>query len=171
MKSIGGAVVTPRVLSYTHIVHNSVNGYPKFTNLEFTSNLEQFLLQDGNCNIVVIGHVDCYGIKRARELSIKSSGPHRDYDGGQICFIDDWLKPVVDLFATTTDTSISDREISSLHIKGQVEELKTIVKKEEERWGTDGLVTIVGLLYDDTATGTQPVQIAAREVRRRKKEA
>ena len=84
------------------------------------------------CNIVVTGRIDCYGIKCARDV-----GLGRDLDGGQICFIDNWLKPVVDLFSTTTDTSISDKEIFSMHIEAQVEELKEIVKKEEERQGTE----------------------------------
>ena len=123
-------------------------------------------MRDGNCNIVVIGHVDCYGIKRARELSLRPPGS--DVNGGQICFIDDWLKPVKRLF--TSDVSFPDKKISSLHIKAQVEELKKVVEKEEERWGTNGLVTIVGLLCDDTAPCTQPVQLVVRKVCRRKKE-
>lgn len=146
-----------------HIILNSPSGLPKFTNVEFRSNLEQFLVPDGSRNVVVIGHIDCYGIRRAKELICQP----RDSDGGQICYVDDWLEILAALLRQPPMLDIPDRDASILNIRAQVKELEDIIKKREGGWGSHGTVTIVGLLLDDTAPGMQPTQLVVREVPRR----
>ena len=78
---------------------------------------------------------------------------------------------MVELFPQDIDAVVSDKEISILNIQAQVEELEKTIMKEEERWGTQGVVTIAGLLFDDTAPGMQTTQLIVREVPRREEEA
>ena len=168
MKPTSQYILTTKVTPiHTDVVLDNPSGSPRFTNLEFRSTLEQFLIADGDCHVVVIGHVNCYGIQRARLVSTWS----RDSAGGQMCFIDDWLASVVELFPQDIDAVVSDKEISILNIQAQVEELEKTIMKEEERWGTQGVVTITGLLFDDTAPGMQTTQLIVREVPRREEEA
>ena len=75
------------------------------------------------------------------------------------------------LFPPGINDLVSDKEISIRNIKAQVEELAKTIMKEEDRWGTQGIVTIVGLLFDDTAPGMQTTQLIVREVPRREEEA
>ena len=139
--------------------------FRSFTNLEFRSNLEQFLIADGDCNVVVIGHIDCYGIRRAKELSRVPVTV--DGDGGQICYIDDWLAPLVQLLKPNPVTEISDGEVSNLNIRAQVEKLKDIITERGGGVGSHGIVTIVGLFFDDTVPGRKPTQLVVKKVNRR----
>ena len=148
---------------HAHVILNSPSGLPKFTNVEFRSNLEQFLVPNGSRNVVVVGHIDCYGIRRAKELIYQL----HDGDVGQICYVDDWLEPLAELLRQTPTLDISDREASILNIHAQVGELEDIIKGREGGWGSQGIVTIVGLLLDDTAPSVQLTQLVVREVRRR----
>ena len=76
----------------------------------------------------------------------------------------------MELFPQNMNDLVSDKEISIRNIKAQVEELAKTIMKEEDRWGTQGIVTIVGLLLDDTAPGIQTTQLVVREVPRREEE-
>ena len=76
----------------------------------------------------------------------------------------------MELFPPGINDLVSDKEISIRNIKAQVEELAKTIMKEEDRWGTQGIVTIVGLLFDDTAPGMQMTQLVVREVPRREEE-
>ena len=153
---------------------NHPSASPRLTNLEFRSTLEQFLIADGDCHVVVIGHVNCYGIQRARQLRIQRPNGRQpsiqcyDGDGGQICYIDDWLMPLADLLTQESALKLSDKEISSLNIHSQVKKLKDTIAKREGGLGTQGIVTIVGLLLDDTVPGTQPTRLIVQEIHRRK---
>ena len=160
---------------HAYVILDNPSGSPRLTNLEFRSNLERFLMADGDRNVVVIGHVNCYGIRRARELSIQ---PHNsdgsqlnfechDSDGGQICYIDDWLEPLAQLLRENPPTINSDRGVSEFNIRTQVGTLKKTITDRKGGWGTRGTVTIVGLFFDDTIPGLQTTQLIVEQVPRR----
>ena len=75
--------------------------------------------------------------------------------------------PLAKLLTQESALKLSDQEISSLNIHSQVKKLKDTIAKREGGLGTQGIVTIVGLLLDDTAPSVQLTQLVVREVRRR----
>ena len=76
--------------------------------------------------------------------------------------------PLAELLTQESALKLSDKEISSLNIHSQVKKLKDTIAKREGGLGTQGIVTIVGLLLDDTVPGTQPTRLIVQEVHRRK---
>lgn len=146
-------------------------------NLSFRSTLELFLLDNGSRNIVLVGHTKCQALRRALQIAESSSVSASastlfvtPTNGGfpQVCYIDDWLQPIVEL--ARENPSITIEDLARRNVEEQVDRIEAIVVKRKGGIGAGGHVTIRGLLLEETLREplvTGPVTVKKVQVQRR----